>query len=317
MTGQAQEDLFPNRVIFDTDANNELDDQHALAYLLLNGEAFDLAGVTVNRTRGGGPIEKHVEEARRVIGMCGMTGKVPLLTGADGNFAEIRPHLNEPDFDGAPAVRFIVNEARKAGPRGLLLLPVGKLTNIALALELDPSIGANIHILWLGSNYPDPGEYNQENDEPALRYLLGIDVPLDIALVRWGKPTGTDAVRVTPREVKERFAGRGPKVDPPVTGRHGGSFTCFGDYSISLFEGIDLHGDPPSRALYDLAAVAIAKHPDWAEASLIPAPRLLPDGTWEEVKGNARHITLWEHFQAEAIIEDFVDTLDNPHPVRP
>ena len=29
-------------VIFDTDANNELDDQHALAYMLLNDEVFDV-----------------------------------------------------------------------------------------------------------------------------------------------------------------------------------------------------------------------------------------------------------------------------------
>ena len=28
------------RVIFDTDTNNEVDDQHALAYLLFNGNAF-------------------------------------------------------------------------------------------------------------------------------------------------------------------------------------------------------------------------------------------------------------------------------------
>ena len=43
-------------VIVDTDANNELDDQHALAYVLLNGDTFDVEGVTVNATRGGGDI---------------------------------------------------------------------------------------------------------------------------------------------------------------------------------------------------------------------------------------------------------------------
>jgi hypothetical protein len=30
------------RVLFDTDANNEVDDQHALAYLLFNGKAFQV-----------------------------------------------------------------------------------------------------------------------------------------------------------------------------------------------------------------------------------------------------------------------------------
>ena len=38
------------RVIFDTDANNELDDQHALAYLLFSGNAFAVEGITVNST---------------------------------------------------------------------------------------------------------------------------------------------------------------------------------------------------------------------------------------------------------------------------
>ncbi len=54
----------PIPVIFDTDANNELDDQHALAYLLLNDEKFNTIGVTVNATRNGGEIQAHVKEAR-------------------------------------------------------------------------------------------------------------------------------------------------------------------------------------------------------------------------------------------------------------
>ena len=49
-----------------------------------------------------------------------------------------------------------------------------------------------------------------------------------------------------------------------MTGRHGGAFTNFGDYSVDLFEHIDLYGDPPSRALFDMAAVAIVKNPAWA-----------------------------------------------------
>src|SRR4029453_2741022 len=39
------------RGLVDTDANNELDDQHALAYLLFNGRSFDVEGITVNATR--------------------------------------------------------------------------------------------------------------------------------------------------------------------------------------------------------------------------------------------------------------------------
>jgi purine nucleosidase len=44
----------------------------------------------------------------------------------------------------------------------LILLPVGKLTNIALALLKEPAIAAHVRIVWLGSNYPRPGEHNQD-----------------------------------------------------------------------------------------------------------------------------------------------------------
>ena len=37
----------------DTDANNELDDQHAIAYLLANENYFDVEGMTVNTTTDG------------------------------------------------------------------------------------------------------------------------------------------------------------------------------------------------------------------------------------------------------------------------
>ena len=45
------------RVLLDTDANNEIDDQHAIAYLLLSGASFFVEGLTVNRTDNGGDIE--------------------------------------------------------------------------------------------------------------------------------------------------------------------------------------------------------------------------------------------------------------------
>ena len=32
------------KIIIDTDANNELDDQHALAYAFLNSDVFDVVG---------------------------------------------------------------------------------------------------------------------------------------------------------------------------------------------------------------------------------------------------------------------------------
>ena len=84
----------------------------------------------------------------------------------------------------------------------------------------------------------------------------------------------------------------------------------FGDYSVDLFRNIDLHGDPPSRALFDMAAVAIVKNSSWAISSQIPSPTLV-DGMWVERQENKRKITLWENFNKEKIIQDFYSSMEN------
>ena len=297
-------------VIFDTDANNELDDQHALAYLLFNGNTFDVRGITVNATFNGGNIRQQYAEAERVLKLCSLAGEIPLYAGTNGSFEEIRPGIRQKNYDGKEAVDFIIAEARAVRSQPLLLLPVGKLTNIALALEKAPDIRDKVRIVWLGSNYPAPGEYNQENDIPALNYLLNQEVPFEIVTVRYGEPSGSDAVKVTPVEIGKNMAGAGPIV-PPVTGRHGDQFTRFGDYSVSLFQNIDLYGDPPGRALFDMVAVAIVKNPAWGKKRDLPAP-VLEDKNWKDRPDNHRRIVLWENFDKAAILADFFAVMQQP-----
>jgi purine nucleosidase len=298
------------RVLLDTDANNELDDQHAIAYMLFSGDVFDVEGITVNRTRGGGDVEMQAAEAERITTLAGLRRVFPVFRGANGSFAEIAPHVGESNFDGASAVNEIIKQAKAPGSP-LTLVPVGKLTNIALALKKDPSIASKVRVVWLGSNYPEPGEYNQENDEGALQYVLDSSVPFEIALVRYGTPSGTDHVRVTRDEIHQRMPGKGPRIRTPITGRNGGKFATFGDYSVDLFDHIELSGTPPSRALYDMAAVAIVKHPAWAHPRTIPAPTL-ENGKWVERPDNPRTITIWENFDRDAIMQDFYATMERP-----
>jgi len=296
-------------VIIDTDANNELDDQHAIAYLLLNPEAFQTIGVTVNATWGGGEIGEHVKEASRIVKLCGLEGKIPVLAGANGIFPEVREFTGDSIFDGHEAVDFIITEAMKERDGKLVLLPVGKLTNIALALKKEPAIAGRVRVVWLGSNYPEPGEYNQDNDTASMNYVLGTDVSFEMATVRYGKPSGTAAVTVTQEDIFGRMPGLGPHIVEPVTGRHGGTFSCFGDYSVSLFTHIDYADEAKTRSLFDMAAVAIVKDSSWATGSVIPAP-ILVDGKWVERPENTRKILIWEDFDREKILTDFYATFE-------
>lgn len=298
-------------VIFDTDANNEIDDQLALAYLLFNGDHFNVEGVTVNATYGGGEVDLHYEEAERILKLSAPGQKIPLYKGANDSFGQIKKNIQESRHDGYKAVDFIIERAQQERSEKLVILAVGKLTNVALALKKEPSISSNIHVIWLGSNYPAPGEYNQDNDPESLNYILNSKVPFDIVTVRYDDPSGTDAVKVTLDFIRENMPGRGPDVNPHVSGRHGGTYSNFGDYAVSLFDNYPMKGTPPSRPLYDMAAVAIIKNPSWATSKKIPAPVLI-DNEWEERPENLREITLWENFDIYGIMYDFFVTMENP-----
>jgi len=293
-------------IIFDTDANNELDDQHALAYLLFNQDHFQIEGVTVNATRSGGNMDKQYEEAERIMKLC-QADSIPLLKGADSSFTAILPTIDSTDFDGKLAVDFMIKSAHRSRLDKLVLIAVGKLTNVALAVAKDSTIVSKIRLVWLGSNYPEPGEYNQDNDTAAMNYLLNTRIDFEMVTVRYGKPSGTDAVKITQEEVNKKMPGLGPKIKIPVIGRHGGSFGCFGDYSVDLFKHIDYHGTPPSRALFDMAAVAIVKNPAWAQRQEISSP-LYINNQWVERPSNPRKIKIWENFNTPAILSDFFNS---------
>ena len=296
------------RILLDTDANNEIDDQHAIAYMLLSGDVFLVEGLTVNRTNNGGDIEAQALEAERVVGLCNMHPALPVTRGASRSFGEIVSRIDKPRFDGSDAVNLIIQRAEAYDGHKLVLLAIGKLTNVALALKKRPDIVDKVKLVWLGSNYPKPGEYNLEADPESLNFVLDCAVEFELAVVRYGAQSGTSAVRVTLEDVAARLRGQGPTTKSPITGRHGGNFTHFGDYSINLLSNVDLYYDPPSRALYDMAATAILKNPDWAEARTIPAPTL-ENGIWRERPDNSRKVVIRENFNHKMIVDDFYRTI--------
>jgi len=293
------------RIIVDSDANNELDDQHAIAYVLLNRGSFELEGITVNKTSGGGSIKQHAAEAERVVKLCGLFPRVRVYEGASGNFEEIRNRLDQTLFDGCQAINFIIERARAKSARKLVILAIGKLTNVGLALCKAPSIGARIRLVWLGTNYPDPGEYNLENDTSVVNYVLRSGIDFELAVVRYGKNSGAAAVQVSVDEIRTHMKGMGPRISYKVSGRHGGEFDCFGDYSINLFEQVK----EEYRSLYDLAAAAIVKNPRWAKRTVIHAPRF-ENGKWIEQQNDPRQLIIWENFDRDGILRDFYQTMN-------
>ncbi len=288
------------RVIFDTDANNELDDQHAIAYLIGNDDLFHIEGITTNRTRNGGPVENHTREAERIVHLCGAVGEFPVISGASGTYREIKEHLDESAHDGHRAVDFIIEQALATPPgEKLLLLPVGKLTNIALAIEKEPAIADRVKVVWLGSNWPGPGEYNMVNDTSAVNPVIESGVEMWICTVSGG----TMDVKTTRSAIINHLKDLGPDVEP-VTGRHGGEFELLGNYLIDLWEHVQ-----ETRSLFDMAAVATVKDPSWAERTVQYGPRLA-GGEWTVEEGATDSVVFFRNYDVEAVMNDFWEVME-------
>ncbi len=295
------------RIIIDTDANNELDDQHALAYAFANQNFFRIEGITVNNTQVGEGIEGQWKEAVRITRLFDLWPQMPVLKGADGNYEEISK-IMEGEFDGKEAVDFIIEHSSRKEETPLTVIALGKLTNIALALDKDPGLKDRIKVVWLGSNYPDPGEYNLVNDPASLNRVLDSKVDFEMALVAYGREDGTAAVSISIDKVRKDFPGMGPVIIDSIEGRNGGYFRNFGDYAVNLWENIELYGEEGSRSLFDLAAVAIVKNPDYAEKIMIP-PSRYKEGGWKEISTKEDSITMVHNFNREAILNDFYRSL--------
>jgi len=159
------------RMIVDTDAANEADDQFAIMHHLLT-PTFDIRGIVAAHFEGkpgnaGGSMEKSYEEIKKVLRLA-QIDDVPVYRGCTHPLTSVQ---DAPDSEGAD---FIIEEAMKTDDRPLYIAVQGAATNVAAALNKAPEIGERMTVLWNGGgSYPDGGwEFNLLQDIDACRALL-------------------------------------------------------------------------------------------------------------------------------------------------
>lgn len=138
------------RLIVDTDAKNEADDQYVIMHHLLT-PMFDVRGIIATHFEqkakyGGRSMEASYEEIERVLRLAEIDD-VPCLRGCAS------PLKSADDAPDSEAVRFIIQEARKPGK--LYIAQQAALTNTAAAINAAPDIAENLVVLWNGGGpYP-------------------------------------------------------------------------------------------------------------------------------------------------------------------
>ncbi len=175
----------PIPIIFDTDIGDDIDDALALA-LALQSPELDIRAVTT-------VIDDTSTRARLVWKELGLYGRQDIAVGIGASeplMGSSRP-THAPQFsvltsaDTLPpnvherAAQLIV-ETLMRSPEKLTLVPVGPLTNIALALKLEPRIKGKIErIVLMGGAfqmfYP---EYNIVRDSTAAQIVFSSGVPV-------------------------------------------------------------------------------------------------------------------------------------------
>ena len=167
------------KIIIDCDPGHD----DAIAILLAAGNPeIDLLGITT--VAGNQTLEKITRNAQSVCAVAGINvpiakgSSVPLVqkqvvagdihgtTGLDG------PFLPEPtfDLDSRHAVDFIIDTVMSHEPNTVNLVPIGPLTNIALAMRKEPQIISRVEsVIVMG------GAYTRGNVSPVAEFNIYVD----------------------------------------------------------------------------------------------------------------------------------------------
>ena len=154
------------KIIIDTDPG--IDDALAILFAFAH-PGLDVVGLTT--VFGNVPVSLATENALRLVELAGVDVPVapgaakPLLIsprghadfvhGEDGFGNTHTPHSSR-EARKQGAAEFIVEQVRSA-PDAVTLVPVGPLTNIALALKLAPDICEKTRVVLMGGAVNEPG----------------------------------------------------------------------------------------------------------------------------------------------------------------
>ncbi len=159
------------RVIINTDAKNEADDQFAIVHALLT-PMFDLRGLIpahFGTHRSTTSMEDSRAEVDLLLDLMDLSGQVTVANGA----ATAIPDEQTPiDCEGA---RVIIEESF-ADSSPLTVLVLGPLSTVASALLLEPLlVERDLTVVWIGGG-PYDGLLGRSGGEAGIEFNLSNDI---------------------------------------------------------------------------------------------------------------------------------------------
>lgn len=274
------------RVILDTDAACEADDQYAIVHALMTPR-FIVRGIIAeqfNSYGGETSVKKSYQEIEHILKLVNLSDTIPVKRGA------FRPLKSEEDTPESEGAKFIVEEAMRDVEEPLYVLCQGAITNMALALKHQPEIAERLTCIWIGGgSYPKGGwEFNLCNDYHAANVVFKSKLPL------WQVPMDCYT------QMQVGYAELEQKVRP------------YGEIGKYLFEEMQQYANSDmafwtigeSWALGDSPAIGLAMNPGCGRSEERNAPTVDKEGHYYESNSN-RKIKVFHEIDSRFILEDF------------
>lgn len=171
-------------VILDTDTYNEIDDQFAIAYMVLHPEKFNVKGICAapflngNSTSPEDGMEKSYDEIKKVLGLLDRTDLCDVVFKGSPNYMK-----SETEPVESPAADYMAKLADDYSPENpLYIIAIGAFTNIGSAILKNPKMKENCVFLILGGHadyLPTPVyEFNMIQDIAAARVIFNSKAPV-------------------------------------------------------------------------------------------------------------------------------------------
>lgn len=272
------------RVIINTDAKNEADDQFAIVHGLLT-PSFQLHGIIpahFGAVKSQTSLQDSHDEVIRLLDLMNLNGRVKVSDGA----ANAMPDETTP-MPSAGA-QLIIEEALREDTRPLHVAFLGPLTDMASALLIEPRIAQrNVRVVWIGGGaWPVGGrEYNLMNDIASANVVMrsGVEV--------WMIPsTVYKLLPVSYAELAEKVEDKGP----------------IGKYLVEQlieWNSRRVEGPIEHRSLGDSPAIGTIMYPDCGRWQWQPAPQFNANMNYVH-NGQFRPIRVYESVDQRFILED-------------
>jgi inosine-uridine nucleoside N-ribohydrolase len=278
------------RLILNTDAKNEADDQYTIVHALLT-PTFDFHGIIpahFGSIKSKTSLRDSHDEVMKVLDLMNLKDRVRVEPGAEGSMPDEKTPM------ASAGARLIIEEGMKDDPRPLYVAFLGPLTDMAAALLMEPRLNErNICVVWIGGGqWPVGGrEYNLSNDIHAANVVMKSKVQL------WQIPMPVyRMMAVSYAELMERVYDKG----------------AVGKYLVEqlIDWNLRMHAGPiEHRSLGDTPALSVILNPNGGISEWLPAPEFNSLMNYVHTGAN-RPIKVYHSIDVRYILEDFYAKLN-------